>query len=119
MKTYKFAVSLCGGYCGGSLEVKAEDEEKAYEKAMNCVANRLVKAFPTLDIEYNVECDTPDDEECLEICPVCGADIEPKDSEDNGYGELHLYWKCNACGGSGKAVIDQQNNNAFVGHEVD
>ena len=62
MKTYKFAVSLCGGWCGGLLKIKAENEDVAYEKAMNYVVNKLVKAFPTLDIEYNVECENPDDE---------------------------------------------------------
>lgn len=63
MKTYKFAVSLCGGWCCGYLEIKAKDEDTAYEKAMDRVANKLVKAFPTLDIEYNVECDNPDEDE--------------------------------------------------------
>jgi hypothetical protein len=62
MKTYKFAVSLCGGWCGGDIKIKAENEEVAYEKAMDYVVNKLVKAFPTLDIEYNVECDNPDED---------------------------------------------------------
>lgn len=55
----------------------------------------------------------------LEVCPVCGVDIDPADGQDNGYGELHLYWKCEACGNSGKAIIDQQHENTFVRHEVD
>lgn len=63
MKTYKFLVSLCGGWCNGNIEIAAENEEAAYEKAMDYVADKLVKAFPTLDIEYNVECENPDDEE--------------------------------------------------------
>ena len=63
MKTYKFAVSLCGGWCNGDIEVAAENEEVAYDKAMDMVSEKLVEAFPTLDIEYNVECENPDDEE--------------------------------------------------------
>ena len=63
MKTYKFAVSLCGGWCSGHIEIKAKNEDSAYEKAMDYVVNKLVKAFPTLDIEYNVECNNPDGEE--------------------------------------------------------
>ena len=63
MKTYKFAVSLCGGWCGGHINIKAENDEIAYDKAMDYVVNKLVKTFPTLDIEYNVECENPDDED--------------------------------------------------------
>ena len=63
--------------------------------------------------------DDEDEEEDMEICPVCGASIEVADGEENGYGELHMYWTCKVCGSSGKAVIDTHNNNAFVGHEVD
>lgn len=63
MKTYKFLVSLCGGWCNGSINIEAENEEEACDKAMDYVVDKLVKAFPTLDIEYNVECENPDDEE--------------------------------------------------------
>lgn len=63
MKTYEFLVSLCGGWCNGSIFIDANDENEAYNKAMDHVANKLVKAFPTLDIEYSVECENPDDEE--------------------------------------------------------
>jgi DnaJ-class molecular chaperone len=58
-------------------------------------------------------------EEDMETCPVCGAEIEVYDGEDNGYGELHMYWTCDVCGSSGKAIIDQHNDNAFIGHEID
>lgn len=63
MKTYKFAVSLCGGWCDGYLEFEAENEEVACDKAMDYVVQKLVESFPTLDIEYNVECENPDDED--------------------------------------------------------
>jgi hypothetical protein len=63
-KTYKFSVCLGDMYyCGGHIEIIADNEESAREMAMDYVANKLVKAFPTLDIEYNVECENPDDEE--------------------------------------------------------
>lgn len=124
MKEYKFAVSLCGGLCGGTIEIKAKDDDEAYTKAQDYVVERLVQAFPTLSIDYDVECENPDFddgevERDMEICPVCGAEINPNDGEDNGYGELHQYWKCDACGSSGKAIIDRHHENAFVGHEVD
>lgn len=67
MKTYKFLVSLCGGWCNGHIEIKANNEEEAYNKAMDHVVNKLVKAFPTLDIEYNVECETPDQIEYYQL----------------------------------------------------
>ena len=63
MKTYKFTVSLCGGWCSGYLEFEAENEDKAYDMAMNHVAYTLAESFPTLDIDYYVECENSDDEE--------------------------------------------------------
>ena len=55
MKEYKFVVSLCGGYAGGEISVKAEDEDSAYDKAMALVGEKLNSAFPTLIIDYAVE----------------------------------------------------------------
>jgi hypothetical protein len=63
MKTYKFAVSLCGGWCSGCIHVRAENSDEAYDKAMDRVEEKLTKAFPTLSIEYNVECYNPDEDE--------------------------------------------------------
>lgn len=61
MKTYKFSVCFGGMYyCGGTMNIVAKNEETAREMAMNHVANKLVQAFPTLDIEYDVECENPD-----------------------------------------------------------
>lgn len=55
IKEYKFLVSMCGGWCNGTLVIKAEDEDEAYDKAMDYVGDKLSDAFPDLDIEYNVE----------------------------------------------------------------
>ena len=55
MKLYHFYVYLCGGVCGGTIDIKAKDEDKAYDKAMDLVEKRLVQAFPELGIDYNVE----------------------------------------------------------------
>ena len=68
MKEYKFVVSLCGGYAGGEISVKAKDEDGAYDKAMALVGEKLTTAFPTLIIDYAVELaddygDESDDEE--------------------------------------------------------
>ena len=63
MKTYKFAVSLCGGWCCGYLEFDAKNEDEAYDMAMDYVADKLNESFPTLGIDYNVECDNPDEED--------------------------------------------------------
>ena len=34
MKKYMFNVSLCHGWCDGHLEIEAENEDTAYDKAM-------------------------------------------------------------------------------------
>ena len=123
MNTYKFAVSLCGGWCDGKLVIEADNEDDAYEKAMDYVVVRLLDAFPNFGIDFDVELiesteDPTEEEQELEVCPVCGAQIEPKDGEDNGYGELHLYWTCESCSSRGKAIIDLHNDNAFIEHEI-
>ena len=51
---FNFDVMLCGGWAGGHLEIEAEDYDVAYEKAMDHVSQKLVEAFPELEIEYNV-----------------------------------------------------------------
>lgn len=107
MKTYKFLVSLCGGWCNGFLEIEAENEDIAYNKAMNFVANKLVEAFPMLDIHYNVECDNPDDEFIVK-CKDCGKEMKEEDAEyvtfEDGSSDyicsdcLENYGYCNWCG---------------------
>lgn len=63
MKTYKFAVSLCCGWCSGHINIEANGEDDAQNKAMDYVVGKLVEAFPDLDIEYDVECGNPDFED--------------------------------------------------------
>ncbi len=60
MKTYKFAVSLCGGWCSGCIHIRAENSDEAYDQAMDRVDRKLTNAFPTLRIDYSVECENPD-----------------------------------------------------------
>lgn len=57
---YRFAVSLCNGWAGGTIAIKAQNEDEAYEKAMDYVNKKLTSAFPTLQIDYNVEIENPD-----------------------------------------------------------
>ena len=54
----------------------------------------------------------------IETCPICGEYIEAEDGEENGYGELHLYWVCDSCGSEGYANIDEHKDNEFIGHYV-
>lgn len=62
MKTYRFAVSLCHGWCNGFLGVKADNEDEAYAIVMDIIYVRLTNAFPSLEIDFDVECDNPDHE---------------------------------------------------------
>lgn len=55
MKEYEFLVSLCDGWCEGTITVKAKDYETAYDKAFVSVGKKLYNAFPTLDIVYEIE----------------------------------------------------------------
>ena len=55
MKEYKFLVGLCGGWCDGTLTVKANYYDEAYNKACDTVVERLVKVFPELEIDYDIE----------------------------------------------------------------
>ena len=77
MKTYKFAVSLCDGWCSGYLEFDADSEDEACDMAMACIAEKLNEAFPALSIDYDVECENPDGEYEGRVitCPNCGEEI--------------------------------------------
>lgn len=61
MKKYKFAVSICGGWCSGILDIEATNEDKAYAKAYEYVNKKWCEAFPTLEIDYYVECEGVED----------------------------------------------------------
>lgn len=55
MRKYRFILSLCGGFAGGFFTVEAENFETAYDKAMKMVEEKLTLAFPSLEIDFNVE----------------------------------------------------------------
>lgn len=57
--------------------------------------------------------------EDMEICPMCGNPIELSDAEEDGYGELSMYWTCENCGHTGAAILNAHDENNFVRHEVD
>lgn len=93
MKNYKFLVSLCNGWCDGILEIKADNEDNAYDKAMDYVVNSLVKVFPTLEIDYNVECQNPD--ECCEYCDKVISDDENYHVfKEEGCRDIYVCEKC-------------------------
>lgn len=48
-------MSLCYGWCDGTISVYAKDEDTAYNRAMDEVNKRLCSAFPELSIDFNVE----------------------------------------------------------------
>lgn len=96
MKTYKFLVSLCGGWCNGFLEIEAENEDIAYNKAMDFVVDKLVDAFPMLDIHYNVECDNSDDE-VLVKCKDCGKEMKEEDAEYVTFEDGSSDYICSDC----------------------
>ena len=96
MKTYKFLVSLCGGWCNGFLEIEADNEDYAYNKAMDFIADKLVNAFPTLDINYNVECDNPDYEYIVK-CKDCGKGMKEWDAEYVTFEDESSDYICSNC----------------------
>lgn len=56
MNEYEYKVRLCdGNYCDGSIKVKADDEEQAYEMVMDYVLGKLAKSLPELGIEVAIE----------------------------------------------------------------
>lgn len=56
MKEYKYRVCLCDGYwCSGIVKVKANNEDDAYDNAMDYILNRLANALPELGIEVYIE----------------------------------------------------------------
>lgn len=56
MNEYSFAVKLCdGNYCNGNIIIKADNQNAAYDEALNYVCEKLYEALPELDIEVSVE----------------------------------------------------------------
>ena len=45
---YRFAVSLCNGWAGGAIIIKAQNEDEAYEKAMDYINKKLTSAFSNI-----------------------------------------------------------------------
>lgn len=94
-KDYEFLVSICNGWCNGTLVFSANNEDEAYEMAIEYVGNKLTEAFPELDIEYTVEIyDTSDYEETIKNCSYCGEKIV---LEDNDYEEIDGELFCLDC----------------------
>ena len=58
-------------------------------------------------------------EEEMDRCPICNAELALSGGEDDGYGKLKMYWTCSMCHSSGTAILDQQDGNKFIGHEID
>ena len=74
-------------------------------------------AAKTEEAEEAEEEDTPQEPN---TCPMCGAHIEHRDGgEEDGYGELFLYWTCERCGVTGTAIFNLSDGNKFMGHEID
>lgn len=55
MKEYKFYVNFCDGCAGGVYTVKAKNYSSAYDKAIDQIGKKLYKAFPELEIDYDIE----------------------------------------------------------------
>lgn len=56
MKKYIYKVRLCDGcYCNGNIAVKADDEEDAYDMAMDYILITLANALPELGIDVDIE----------------------------------------------------------------
>lgn len=56
MNEYTYRVCLCDGhFCDGNITVRADEEEDAYNMAMDYVLGKLAEAFPELGIDVCVE----------------------------------------------------------------
>lgn len=88
MRGYEFAVSLCGGWCNGTLRFEGENEDAAYKKAEYYIKNQLTKAFPTLVIDYYIECDALDkqeDDRYEEETMIFVADVIDEDTNEQTF----------------------------------
>ena len=56
MNKYIFKVRLCDGcYCDGNISIVEENEELAYDAALDYLCEKLSDALPELGIEISVE----------------------------------------------------------------
>lgn len=56
MNKYIFKVKLCDGcYCDGNLSITEENEDLAYDAALDYLCEKLADALPELGIEISVE----------------------------------------------------------------
>lgn len=98
---------------------KAPSAEAAPQEAADAATTTeeapAVQEVPAADNEGNSI--TP--EEKMDRCPICNAELNLSDGEEDGYGGMKMYWTCKACGSSGKALLDLQDGNKFIGHEID
>lgn len=58
MNKYIFKVRLCDGcYCDGNITIVEDDEDLAYDAALDYVCEKLADALPELGIEIGVKLD--------------------------------------------------------------
>ena len=56
MNKYNFKVRLCDGFqCDGMITIEADNEDIAYDMALDYVCSKLASVLPELDIEVSVE----------------------------------------------------------------
>ena len=56
MNKYIFKVRLCDGcYCDGNISIVEENEDLAYDAALDYLCEKLADALPELGIEISVE----------------------------------------------------------------
>lgn len=62
LNEYTFKVKLCDGkYCDGGITVGAENEDDAYDMAMDYISTKLAEALPDLDISIEIELEDMED----------------------------------------------------------
>lgn len=54
MRKYTFSVSLCNGCACGNIIIESQNENDAYQNALDYVCDKLAFALPELDIEVSV-----------------------------------------------------------------
>jgi len=95
MNKYKYSVMICGGYANGFITVEAENQDDAYDKAMDSFVERWVKTFPELDVDYNVELESVSIDKGAVISKINNARSllppgEILELNDDGCGEVRV-----------------------------